>query len=151
MTEEEKIKSKIYTKVKKHSTIRDSDDAEILDSIVNTLYRIYENVGEETLEDILENLVFIWSTDPAITKEWGYEDDKVTTVLNKNRIEEELAKIDRNNTEGFQDVIAHEVAHYILKNYNTKGFNSDVERQTDDLIEKWGFNRLYPIDDEKTC
>lgn len=40
------------------------------------------------------------------------------------------------------DVVAHEIAHLILKHY---GSSSDPkgERKTDDLVEKWGFKRAY--------
>lgn len=41
------------------------------------------------------------------------------------------------------DVIAHEIAHFILKNYPLTGKPASVEKETDDLTERWGFKRGY--------
>ena len=40
--------------------------------------------------------------------------------------------------------VAHEVAHFILDHDKRRGlFNPAVEKEADDLTEKWGFKRAY--------
>jgi hypothetical protein len=40
------------------------------------------------------------------------------------------------------DTMAHEIAHFIL-GHGSISSNPEAEKETDDLAEKWGFNRSY--------
>jgi Zn-dependent peptidase ImmA (M78 family) len=41
------------------------------------------------------------------------------------------------------DIIAHEIAHYILGHDTIGNEDEDSEKTADDLTEKWGFKRAY--------
>ena len=42
------------------------------------------------------------------------------------------------------DVIAHEIAHFVLGHHKLENCsNPKNEKEADDLIEKWGFKRVY--------
>lgn len=55
-----------------------------------------------------------------------------------------LMKNEKGTESYMMDTVAHEVAHFILGHYrlNPDGHKMD-ERHADDLIEKWGFKRIY--------
>ncbi len=42
-----------------------------------------------------------------------------------------------------KDFIAHEIAHFILGHHKSMTYDPLAERKADDLVEKWGFNRVY--------
>jgi len=48
-----------------------------------------------------------------------------------------------------RDIVAHEIAHFILDNARGSPKPGNGEKDTDDLIEKWGFNRAYTEEEWK--
>jgi len=47
------------------------------------------------------------------------------------------------------DTVAHEIAHFILDNIGGSSKPGNGEKETDDLIEKWGFKRAYTEEEWK--
>jgi hypothetical protein len=115
-------------------TITDYDD-DCLKLIARVLMRLPEDVREQTLESVQ----FIFMTGPygQFVKTFcpPHEDELIrgAIVLNFSAMEKE--------TEEYKmTVVAHEIAHFILDHHHG---GDEIEEQTDDLCEKWGFGRAY--------
>ena len=51
--------------------------------------------------------------------------------------------IEKQSEDCKMDFIAHEIAHFILGHHKSMTYDPLAERKADDLVEKWGFNRVY--------
>ncbi|MFH1181485.1 MAG: hypothetical protein V1702_00850 [Candidatus Woesearchaeota archaeon] len=97
--------------------------------IAKTLLKLPKKVRQKVLDEVAfvllnvyaltETLHFVKPTQPVIMINFG--------LMRKRSEEYKMC------------VVAHEVAHFILKNAD----HTDKEREADDLIEKWGFKRAY--------
>lgn len=115
------------------------EEGEFLALIQETL-EIIGKKGED-IEDIEKNVIFVFHTIPAITGE--RQAGPVIISFNLSSLKEDIEQSGKNFEKRAKDIIAHEIAHYVLKNYN-KVPTVEIERQTDEYIEKkWGFNRAY--------
>lgn len=115
------------------------EEGNFLCLIQQTLKRIEEHGVD--IDDIKDNVIFVFHTIPAITS--GTESRSVISSFNLSSLRRGIEEKGENFEERAQDIIAHEIAHYVLNNYH-KGPSEEIERQTDDYIEKkWDFNRAY--------
>ncbi len=121
------------------SLLNGDEEGDFFQLIQQTLERIKEHGGD--IDDIKDNVIFVFHTIPAITK--GTQSRSVISSFNLSSLRRDIEEKGENFEERAQDIIAHEIAHYVLNNYN-KGPSDEIERQTDDyIVEKWGFNRAY--------
>lgn len=121
------------------SIINGDEEGEFLNLIQETLDKIGKK--GENINDIKDNVIFVFYTIPAMTGE--RQDRTVIISFNIPSIKEDIKQSGGVYQERAKDIITHEIAHYVLKNYN-KGPSEEIERQTDDYIEKeWDFNRAY--------
>ena len=51
--------------------------------------------------------------------------------------------IEKQSEDCKMDFIVHEIAHFILGHHKSMTYDPLAERKADDLVEKWGFNRVY--------
>jgi hypothetical protein len=112
------------------------EEGEFMGFLIETLNKI---AVHEDINNLLENVVFVFHSIPAMTK--GVSRPVVIT-FNFSSLKQDIEKTGGTYEERVKDIIAHECAHYFLKNYNNRP-SSEIEKETDDLIEKWGFNRAY--------
>lgn len=125
-----------------NSETYDDDNAKLL--ISKTLIKLPIKIRKK----VLENVMFIFSyaagtslslffRKPIIkSKEFGeyIEFEQPIIILNFKEM--------KKGTE--MDVIAHEIAHFILGHNNQeKRGNGKIEREADNLTEKWGFKKSY--------
>jgi len=123
------------------SIINGNDEGIFLSIIQETLNKIGKK-GED-VDDIKDHVIFVFHTIPAMTGE--RKDCPVIISFNIPSLKEDIKQSGGDYQEKAKDIIAHEIAHYVLNNYN-KGPSEEIERQTDDYIQqKWGFNRAYQI------
>jgi len=101
---------------------------------------IIEKKGEN-IDNIRDNVIFVFHIIPALSGE--RQDCPVIISFNIPKLKEDIKQSGENFNERAKVIIAHEIAHYVLNNYN-EGPSDKIERKTDDYIEKkWGFNRAY--------
>ena len=137
-----KISNKIRSKLKTQSTVSYGCDADLLNCIIETLRKIYDK-DKDFVEDILENVVFIYCSEYAISKEWKYKGSLCSIIFNIEKILKKYLKKNNKLSSKVNDIVAHECAHYLLGHYKVRS-TRETEKQADDLIEGWGFQRLYP-------
>ena len=125
-----------------------SDDRDEKKIIAKTLERLPVEIREEVITEV----IFIYSSwsgfvsqifisqhlkDSEIKKDYFgdyIEIQQPIIILNFKEMEK--------NRE--MDYIAHEIAHFILRHYSMENRNNPYnEREADNLIDKWGFKRIY--------
>ena len=102
-----------------------------------TLYKAFQRLPPDIYTDVIQNVHFFAMTDSNLGQYCalylGPADSEFEAIfLNWSKI------LECCNEEEQISIIAHEIAHYILK--HTSG-GEDAEMQADDLITKWGFQR----------
>ena len=107
--------------------------------------RVISNLPEDIQEKVLDELGFIcldgvhgqydMLTLPKGIKKGDVNCSKPIVYLNFDSMKRksEIRKM---------SIVAHEIAHFILKHHKTNGGEKD-ERAADDLCESWGFKRGY--------
>jgi hypothetical protein len=123
------------------SVINGNEEGNFLGLIIETLDQIAKNDEDINIDDIKENVIFVFHNDPAITK--GTDSCSVIASFNLPKLKENIKNDGLEFNKRAKDIIAHEIAHYVSKNWNKAPAVADKE--ADDLIEKWGFNRAYKV------
>jgi len=125
--------------------------------IVKTLLKIPKEAREKVFDDRVHFIIMsgthgaFWDLLLPISE--SQMEERKTNLPNENRtikvkeLHLPLIILDfnamREETDSSKmDTIAHEIAHFIL---GDGGYTTDcyVERKADDLVEKWGFKRVY--------
>ena len=125
-----------------HSDTEDDKRGKIL--IGKTLAQLPKDIQKRVLENV--KFIFSYAAGTSVSmffhkpiiesKEFGkyIEFEQPIIILNFKEM--------KKGTE--MDVIAHEIAHFILGHNNPeKRCNGKIEREADNLAEKWGFKRSY--------
>ena len=129
--------------------------------IAATIKNLPPDIQEQT-----EDMTFVFSSDMGAAKLITLSDTLTKEELEKKRyyIEKKLIILNAYERkklgmrqERFMDFVAHEIAHHVLDHCKqeldgtidgSKGTRSQ-EREADDLIEEWGFKRIYPKETHK--
>jgi hypothetical protein len=140
---------------------QEDEQYEIL--IAKTVQRLPKDVREKVLEDVcfivaggVNGMAFsvnvsscVWKA-LASTGELGLGEDPSVRLSAIERAKPKAAFILLNfaNMRGMPEervmsVIAHEIAHFILGHFDATCKSRDMEREADDLAERWGFKRAY--------
>ena len=119
--------------------LNDFDEgAEFILLIEETLGIISEH--DVDIDVIKKNVIFVFPSKPALIG--GADGHSVIITFNLPKLREDIEAHGDNYNERAKDIIAHEIAHYVLGNYNQIS-TPEIERATDDLSESWGFGRAY--------
>ena len=116
--------------------------------VVETLLRLPYKVRKRTIDEVL----FISMSTAGVTFKFEgsvnlkKKDFKQKGNIYKGRIELHFIILNfrRCRKDRKMDVTAHEIAHFILGHHLKKNINRGiVEKEAEDLAEKWGFERGY--------
>ncbi len=118
--------------------------------ISKTLVRLPKSIRERVLEEVAFVHTAARGTVSRVLFRKDIESDEDLEEIKKGKcvfIEQSLIILNLKYVKNTQkmDVIAHEIAHYVLGHddpYHTGTWQED-ERAADDLAERWGFNRSY--------
>lgn len=111
-------------------------DEQYRDLVLRTLIRLPEKIREKILEETL----FIIAT-PGV---YGIVFDlNFKKAKNLHCILLNFSTMHKTSDSGKMDTIAHEIAHVIL-NHGSWG-NPQQEKEADDLIQGWGFQRAREV------
>jgi len=123
--------------------------------LVDTLQKIPKPVVNKVLEDVI--FVIMSGAYGTSSFQRASERRKKDPPLNLTR-DRELVEIDVHvillnfalmerdefDEEKMRSTVAHEIAHFNLKHHKISVHpQADKEKEADDLIEKWGFKRVY--------
>lgn len=125
--------------------------------LVDTLQKIPKPVVNKVLEDLI--FVIMSGAYGACSFQHTSERRKKGSPLNITRDRElvvmdvhvillnfALMERDGFDEEKMRSTVAHEIAHFNLKHHIISvHLRADKEKEADDLIEKWGFKRVYPM------
>ena len=123
-----------------------------------TLGETLQKIPKRVRDNVLEDVIFI-----IMSEDYGaYSIQRVIERRKKDPLnltrDRELVEIDVHvillnftlmEKDGFDEkkirsTVAHEIAHFHLKHHQTSVIPRAVkEKEADDLIEKWGFARVY--------
>ena len=117
----------------------DKEDYSLL--ISETLLRI----PLEKRAEVIVNSIFISDEDYGCVFNLYIKNPKRNKKVKQPIILLNFAAMEKESRPFKMDVIAHEIAHFIKGHHNKHPNNNDEyikqEKEADDLIEKWGFNR----------
>ena len=107
--------------------------------LVETLLRLTEEIRNKILDEVL----FIFTTAYETTFPLFFPNPQKKQEIEQKCIILNLALYEKETKthKGIEDIIAREIAHIILDHFGSSDQN--FEKEADDLIEKWGFNRAY--------
>ncbi|MBU4308804.1 MAG: hypothetical protein KJ566_03340 [Nanoarchaeota archaeon] len=124
--------------------------------VAKTLLKLPKKIREKVLDEVvfilmgsgcagtIDQLCFTkFTKDAQDKKEWG---DGFSLSFTQPLILLNFSEMKKGKE---MDLIAHEIAHFILGHIPNPLKNFPVEREADDLTEKWGFERNYKEKDYK--
>jgi hypothetical protein len=130
--------------------------------ICDTLLELPKNVRDKTLKEVIflviSDKLYGFFTIIRLSKLYIDCTKQINEKLGHNivYIKQPLIVLDFSRMRNFSiplkmSNVAHEVAHFVL-GYNDEVMESDseAERKADDLVEKWGFKRVYTESDYKS-
>jgi len=107
--------------------------------IAKTLFALPEGIRDKVLSEVLFVLLESYGIAGCLSipvPKGCIEIEQPFILLN-------FVLMERESESCKMDFIAHEVAHFVLGHHKSMVYDPLDERKADDLVEKWGFNRVY--------